>query len=281
MNDSRPRRPLRYWLEELRAQRRALMAFNVQNLPQLVGLVTASERTNRPVIAQMSAKYAARESMRAGLGEYLALACRADVYLHLDHCTDVRLIHHCIRQGFDSVMYDGSVASFAENVARTNEVAGLAGPAGCLVEAELGRIGGIEDDSGSEVEDAFSAREFADFCQAVKADMVAPAIGNAHGFYSNPDRVRIDLLPEAQACLRDGQWLVLHGGTGLSAAAFSAAIQAGVVKINISTHLKQRTQEVVREVAAQTLYDEHVLTATVAKNLVEFFSDYIRSYTTC
>jgi tagatose 1,6-diphosphate aldolase GatY/KbaY len=279
MHALRPR--LQNWFEKCLGQNRALMAFNVQNLVQLQGVVDASAQLNQPVIAQLSAKYAAREAKRNGLGDYVRLAGRGLVYLHLDHCTDDQLIHHCIRQGFDSVMFDGSGFSLAENIERTNRIAAWAHAAGCLVEAELGRIGGVEDDMGGEAEDGFSAADFARFCGAVEADLLAPAIGNAHGFYSDPSRVRIDQLPEARACLRAGQFLVLHGGTGLPDESLSAAIKAGVTKINISTHLKQRTQELLRDWTKKSLYDDIACEAFLAEGLKEFYAGYINRFTAC
>jgi ketose-bisphosphate aldolase len=255
------------------------MAFNVQNMAQFNGLIAASKALALPVIAQMSAKYALLESRQSGLARYARLAGQARVYLHLDHCTDDHLIHHCIRQGFDSVMFDGSDLPFAENVRHTNQITALAHESGCLVEAELGRIGGVEDGVGGTGADNFSAEQLAEFCTAVDADLIAPAIGNAHGFYSDPAQVRIDYLPTARTCLRKGQFLVLHGGTGLKPESLMEAVRAGVAKINISTHLKQRTQELLKDWSNRALFDEAELSRGMESGLIGFYCNYIEAYT--
>jgi len=254
------------------------MAFNVQNRTQLSALVIACEKTGLPAIAQMSSRYVAHEARRGGLEEYLRMAGRQNLYLHLDHCTDDLLIHHCIRLGFDSVMFDGSRLTMEENVARTNRVAAWAHAAGCLVEAELGRIAGVEDGMGSEDADLFNEKEFGAFCSRVKADLVAPAIGNAHGFYSDSNQVRLDLLPLAQRQLQPGQFLVLHGGTGLSEAALLQAARNGAVKLNISTHLKQRTRELAAQALSQMpLFDEIAMDAKLTEGLAGFYAGYMSS----
>jgi fructose/tagatose bisphosphate aldolase len=174
-------------------------------------------------------------------------------------------------------MFDGSSLPLEENLARTNHVAALAHAAGCLVEAELGTIGGVEDDHGGGSAECFSAEQLNDFCRRVEADLIAPAIGNAHGFYSDTSQVRLDLLPLAQKSLRPTQSLVLHGGTGLSLPALQQAVQAGVVKINISTHLKQHTRELIMQaLSQQPLFDEAAINAALIEGLAKFYAGYMQ-----
>jgi len=271
---------LRQTIETVHSSRRALLAFNVQNPGQLDALTATSRAINAPAIAQISAKFARREASAGTLPYYLRLVRDSMVYLHLDHCDDPRLVLHCMRAGFDSVMFDGSAFAVAENIEKTNAIAHAAKSHGCLVEAELGQIGGVEDGHGSDAADNFDVNGFRQFCASVDATLLAPSIGNLHGFYERPEQVRLDLLPAAHDCLQPGQFLVLHGGTGLPISALRTAVDSGVVKVNISTALKSRTRAVLLDHLSETpLFDQAALSRELRQGLTPFYSNFMQHLT--
>ena len=160
------------------------------------------------------------------------------VAIHLDHCKDLSFIQDCIDAGWSSVMIDASSKPFEENLALSQRVVEMARPHGISVEAELGEIGGIEDDISIDEEDAHLAdtKKAKIFLEKVKVDCFAPAIGTAHGIYKGVPKIAFERLEEISH-LSDTP-LALHGGTGLSEEVFKKCIALGCAKINISTQLK-------------------------------------------
>ena len=160
------------------------------------------------------------------------------VAIHLDHCKDMDVIENCIKHGWTSVMIDASAKPFEENLALSKQVVEMAKPKNVSVEAELGEIGGVEDDKVVTDQNAYLADpEKAElFCTELNLDCFAPAIGTAHGVYRGEPRIAYDRLYEiAQRTLIP---IALHGGTGLSERVFQKCIELGCAKVNISTQLK-------------------------------------------
>ena len=214
-------------------------AFNIVDYNSARAVVRAAEELRAPVIIQTSVKtvkFWSAATIGAWLRE-LASASPVPVALHLDHCTRFETIVQCVAAGWTSVMMDASERPFAENLALTRKVLELAEPVGVGVEAELGAIGGVEDDKSV----AKSAAHLVDveqamvFCQLPLA-VFAPAIGTAHGVYTRAPRIAFDRLEELFR--RTPMPFALHGGTGLSDEVFQQCIRLGCAKINISTQLK-------------------------------------------
>ena len=135
-------------LQDAHKNNYAVGAFNVNNMEIVQAIIEAAEELNSPVILQASQgglKYAGVEYI-AALGKVAAEKAKVPVALHLDHGTDFQQIMLCIRHGFSSVMIDGSQYELEENIAITKKVVEIAHAVGISVEAELGKIGGIEDD---------------------------------------------------------------------------------------------------------------------------------------
>lgn len=223
-------------LIQARAQGRALAAFNVHNMEILQGVAGAAARASSPLLLQ-----ATPATVRfAGAGFLTAMAGAAarrwqiPVAMHLDHAEDCDVIRECLDAGFTSVMYDGSRLPLAENIAATRRVVELAARYGAAVEGELGQIGGRGVDPGTSMyTDPDEAREFA---RATGVNMLAVGIGTVHGLYKGEPRLDFERLAEiAQAVSIP---LVLHGGSGVPAAAIRRAIALGVAKVNIATELK-------------------------------------------
>jgi ketose-bisphosphate aldolase len=218
----------------------AVGAFNILDYNSMKAVVRSAEELHSPVIVQTSVKtvlYWGYETMVCWITE-LAAESGVPVAIHLDHCKEIEVIKNCIDSGWTSVMIDASSFPFEENLALTQKVAEMARPQDVSVEAELGEIGGVEDDISVADEDAFLADpvKAARFCREVALDCFAPAIGTAHGLYRGEPKIDFARLEEIAGCTDVP--LALHGGTGLSAEVFRKCIALGCAKVNISTQLK-------------------------------------------
>lgn len=233
-----------------RAQTRSgLGAFNVIHLEHARTFVDAAQRAGQPVVLQVSqnavAYHGAFEPIGAGV---LAVARQAQVPVvaHLDHADDVALVHEAIELGFTSVMYDGSKLSFADNVASTADVVAHAHERGVSVEAELGEVGGKDGvhAPGARTEPDEAAR----FVEATGVDLLAVAVGSSHAMTTRDAVLDTELIARLAAAVPVP--LVLHGSSGVSDDGMRAAIDAGMTKINVSTHLNKVFTAAVREFLA-------------------------------
>lgn len=231
----------------------AVGAFNCNNMEIVQAIIRAAEAENAPVILQASQgaiKY-------AGLGFIAALArqavheTRIPVALHLDHGTSFEQVVRCIRAGFSSVMIDGSRHPLEENIALTRRVVETAHPVDVSVEAELGRIGGTEDDISVDERDALftDPDEAYRFVQETGVDALAVAVGTAHGRYKGVPKLDFERLREIRARVKVP--LVLHGSSGVPGEAIQEAVRLGVRKVNIDTDIRQGFTDEVRRVLAE------------------------------
>ncbi|MGO0123414.1 class II fructose-1,6-bisphosphate aldolase [Desulfothermobacter acidiphilus] len=219
----------------------AVGAFNCNNMEVLQAIAAAAEAERSPVIVQFSPgaiRY-------AGL-EYLAAMARAalrqvtvPVVLHLDHGTSYEQVIQCLVAGFSSVMIDASHLPLEENLALTKEVVKAARAVGASVEAELGRVGGVEDEIAVAEREAFftDPDEAAHFVEQTGVDALAVAIGTAHGRYRGEPRLDFERLSHIAAQVKVP--LVLHGASGLATEAVREAIERGIRKVNIDTDIRQ------------------------------------------
>lgn len=259
-------------LSRARKKRYAVGAFNTSNLEITQAILSAAQDLRSPVIVAVSEKAIAY----AGLAEICSIVAgrakkmRIPVVLHLDHGLTYELAAACIGAGFTSVMIDASAKSFAENVNLTRRVKTLARRHGVSVEAELGRLAGIEDDRSltaaeARYTDPDQARRFV---RESECDALAVAIGTSHGAYKfkGRPRLRIDILRAIRRAV--GVPLVLHGASavkrrwvdyvnryggelgparGVPDRLLKEAIQNGVTKINVDTDLRIAFTAGVRE----------------------------------
>lgn len=218
----------------------AVGALNPVDYASMKAIVCAAEEEDAPVIVQTSAKTVKYYGHAALVGwmRQLAEGSPVPVVFHLDHGKDVEMIRRCIETGWTSVMIDASHLPFEENLATSRQVLEMAAPAGVGVEAELGEIGGVEEEIVVAEEDAHLADpdKAERFCRELDVAVFAPAIGTAHGVYKGEPKIAFDLIDEIYR--RTGTPLALHGGTGLSDEVIQRCIQLGCAKVNISTELK-------------------------------------------
>ncbi|NLY52116.1 MAG: class II fructose-1,6-bisphosphate aldolase [Firmicutes bacterium] len=228
----------------------AVGAFNLNNMEILQAVIAAAEEERSPVILQASQgglKYAGIDYIVA-MARVAAENASVPVALNLDHGTSFEQAMVCIRKGFSAVMIDGSQLPFEENIALVKRVVDVARAAGVSVEAELGKIGGTEDDIVVSDQDATMTDpdEAAEFVERAQPDLLAVAIGTAHGVYKGEPRIDFKRLEEIKK--RVDIPLVLHGASGVPDEAIRKACQLGISKINIDTELRVAFTQAVRNV---------------------------------
>lgn len=252
----------------------AIGAFNINNMEFVQAIMDAAAEQNSPVILQTSSsaiKYARipylKKMIEAGLEEH-----DIPVALHLDHGPDFETAKMCIDNGYTSVMIDGSSLEYEENVKLTRQVVDYAHAHGVVVEAELGRLAGIEDEVNVADNDAkyTNPEQARDFIAATGADSLAIAIGTSHGAYKfkGDAQLRFDILEKVKQLIPNTP-IVLHGastviqeyvemcnhyGANLPGAKgcpdemLHEASQRGVSKINVDTDLRLAMTAGIRKV---------------------------------
>lgn len=252
----------------------AIGAFNVNNMEIIQGIVDAAAKENSPVILQVSSgaiKYARipylKKMIEAALEEH-----DIPIALHLDHGPDFETCKMCIDNGFTSVMIDGSKYDFEENVALTKQVVDYAHSKGVVVEAELGKLAGIEDDVNVSESDAMytDPEQAKEFVERTGCDSLAIAIGTSHGAYKfkGDAKLRFDILHKIKELIPDTP-IVLHGAStvipelvelcnnnggeipgakGVPDEMLHQASLEGVSKINVDTDLRLAMTGAIREV---------------------------------
>ncbi len=265
----------------------AVGQFNINNLEFTQAILQAAEAEKSPVILGVSegaARYMGGFRLITGLVKELMAeyAITVPVAIHLDHGSSFEKCMQAIHAGFTSVMIDGSHHPLDENIALTKRVVDVAHAVGVSVEAELGRIGGQEDDLV--VEDADAAYAIPAECKklvdATGVDCLAPALGSVHGPYKGEPNLGFDRMEEIRNLT--GLPLVLHGGTGIPTKDIQKAISLGTAKINVNTESQISSAATVREVLEQNpdMYDPRkylgpardTIKATVSGKMREFGS---------
>ncbi|MDD4769169.1 MAG: class II fructose-1,6-bisphosphate aldolase [Eubacteriales bacterium] len=245
--------PMSLLLKQAQKGGYAVGAFNANNLEIVQGIVEAANELESPVILQASQgaiKYAGLDYI-ATIVKTASEKVKVPVALHLDHGTSFEQAVQCIRAGFSAVMFDGSKHSFEDNIANTVAVVRVAKPAGVSVEAELGKIGGTEDDISVSDRDAMMTvpEEAQEFIERTGIDALAVAIGTAHGPYKGEPRLDFARLQKIRDLVNVP--LVLHGASGVPEDAIQKAISIGICKINIDTDLRQAFTAAIKQVLAE------------------------------
>lgn len=216
----------------------AVGAFNVENMEMIKAVIQAAEELKAPVMLQTTpstVRYGDLEMYQAMVAAE-AGKVSVPVCLHLDHGSSFELAVQAIHAGYTSVMIDGSHQSFEENVMLTKRVVDVARACGIPVEAELGKVGGKEDDLEAEGDTNTDPIEAKEFVEKTGVDSLAVAIGTAHGFYAKTpilDKVRVSEIRDVVAVP-----LVLHGASGLSDDDVRECVARGMCKVNFATELR-------------------------------------------
>lgn len=211
-------------------------AFNTTNIETTMGIVDAVERVGVPTFIQVAptnVKLSGYEYIYDTVARRLA-DCPVPVALHLDHGKSLDAVEAALAADFTSIMIDASEEPFAENVAVSARAREMCGTEVAL-EAELGSIGGKEDDVAPEFASTTNPAQVAEFVAAVRCDMLAVSVGNVHGYAPN---VRIDFDLLARVGEQSPVPLVIHGGSGLPAEQLGRLAEFGVVKVNVASDLR-------------------------------------------
>lgn len=247
------------------AEKYAVGAFNVTNFIQMKAVVKAAIEKNSPVIIQTSvtpSKFR-QPDVVAAVFKTLAAEAPVPVCLHVDHCSEVDYCKTCADVGYTNVMIDASHHEFAENIRQTRIVSDYCHTRGISVEGELGTVSGVEDQVVvAEDEAQLCDPDLAvEFVEKTQIDLLAPAIGTAHGVYkTKAPKLDFDRLATiAQKINGSGPTtpLVIHGGTGLADDTVKKLVSLGGSKFNVSTELKHCLIDTTNEylTANRNVYD--------------------------
>ena len=260
------------------AEKFAVGAFNINNMEFVQGIMDAAEEENSPVILQTSSsaiKYARipylKKMIEAGLEEH-----DIPVALHLDHGPDFETCKLCVDNGYTSVMFDGSKYDFEKNIELTKQVVDYAHEHGVVVEAELGKLAGVEDDVNVAENDAMytDPEQALEFVQRTGCDSLAIAIGTSHGAYKFKGEARLrfdilekvkDLMPNVPIVLHGASTVIpeyvemcnkyggnMPGAKGVPDEMLHEASKRGVSKINVDTDLRLAMTAAIRKVFVET-----------------------------
>ncbi len=261
--------------EKAKKEHFAIGAFNINNMEMIQAIVDAAAENKSPVILQVSSsaiKYARISYLRKMVEAAVEEHPEVPIALHLDHGPDFETCKMCVDNGFTSVMFDGSKYDFEENVRLTKEVVDYAHAHGVVVEAELGKLAGIEDDVNVATSDAMytDPEQAKEFVEKTKCDSLAIAIGTSHGAYKfkGEAKLRFDILAKIQEVIPNTP-IVLHGAStvipelvemcnqygadipgakGVPDEMLRQASKEGVSKINVDTDLRLAMTAEIRKV---------------------------------
>ena len=225
----------------------AVGAFNVENMEMVMAVIEAAEELNSPVIMQTTpstVKYASFDYYLSNVSS-AAKKSKVPVAMHLDHGSSFDLAMQALRSGYTSIMIDGSHNIFEENIEITKRVVDACKPSNIPVEAELGKVGGKEDDLDGGCGGYTDPKEAKEFVERTNVDSLAVAIGTAHGVYEGIPKLDLDRLSEIRELVDIP--LVLHGASGLPEEDIKESISRGICKVNFATELRIAYTEGVKK----------------------------------
>ncbi|EAM7070937.1 tagatose-bisphosphate aldolase subunit KbaY [Salmonella enterica] len=230
----------KYLLRDAQAKGYAVPAFNIHNAETIQAILEVCSEMKSPVILAGTPgtfKHIALEEIYALCNAYSG-SFGIPLALHLDHHESLDDIRHKVNAGVRSAMIDGSHFPFEENVKLVKSVVDFCHSRDCSVEAELGRLGGVEDDMSVDAENAFltDPQEARRFVELTGVDSLAVAIGTAHGLYTKKPQIDFQRLAEIREVVDIP--LVLHGASDVPDEYVRRTIELGVCKVNVATELK-------------------------------------------
>ncbi|MDD3360300.1 MAG: class II fructose-bisphosphate aldolase [Hespellia sp.] len=229
----------------------AVGAFNVENMEMVKAVIKAAEELKAPVMLQTTPstiKYGTVETFAAIVAAEAGKAT-VPVCLHLDHGSSYELAKQCLESGYTSVMIDGSKEELEGNIAVSKMVVDEAKKYDIPVEAELGKVGGKEDDLEVEVDTNTDPQEAVEFVEKTGIDSLAVAIGTAHGFYVGTpvlDKNRLDEIKKLVSIP-----LVLHGASGIADEEVSDCVSRGICKVNFATELRVAYTDAIKKLIVE------------------------------
>ena len=230
----------------------AVGAFNVENMEMIQAVIAAAEELKSPVIIQTTpstVKYANLEYYYANV-KVAAESATVPVAIHLDHGNSFELAMQALRTGYTSIMIDGSHSSFEDNIKISKAVVDACKPSKISVEAELGKVGGKEDDlDGGDNNPYTDPMEAKEFVERTGVDSLAVGIGTAHGIYKGVPKLDMERLSEIRKVVSVP--LVLHGTSGVPDEDVKECIKRGICKVNYATDLRIAFTKGVKKVLSE------------------------------
>lgn len=229
----------------------AVGAFNAENMEMVKAILAAAEELRAPVMIQTTpstVKYGSLETYAAIVAAE-AQKVTVPVCLHLDHGSSFDLAMQAMKAGYTSVMIDGSGLPLEENIAVSKKVADVAQALQIPCEAELGKVGGKEDDLEAEADTNTDPQEARTFVEQTGVTSLAVAIGTAHGFYVGTPVLDKERLSEIRAVVDIP--LVLHGASGLTDEDVADCVSRGICKVNFATELRAAYTKAVQQVLTE------------------------------
>ncbi|MFH1451271.1 MAG: class II fructose-bisphosphate aldolase [bacterium] len=233
---------LKYYFKKAAKEGWAMGQFNFSTLEQLRAIFLAAEKLQAPTILGTSEK----ESLFFGIAEAVALVrifrkrSGLPIFLNLDHGKDLSYLKRVADFGYDAVHFDGSQLPLRENIKKTAQLVEYCCKKGVLVEGEVGVLAGSGKNDLGKIAVAEKSltrpQEAAEFVAKTKVDSLAISVGNVHGVYRQMPQIDYLRIKEIKKTIK--AFLVFHGGSGFGSKEITAAIKAGIVKININTELR-------------------------------------------
>ncbi|MBF8377138.1 class II fructose-1,6-bisphosphate aldolase [Alicyclobacillus mali] len=268
-------------LRNARADHYAVGQFNVNGLEWFEAVLRAAQEEESPVIIGVS------DRLVDYLGGFRAIFQIVTSYikrmeivvpcvLHLDHAHTFERCAEAVDAGFTSVMIDGSHLSLEENVELTTRVVHYAHAHQVSVEAEVGRVGGIENGEVSDMKNA-DPDECVEFVKRTGVDALAAALGSVHGFYENP---QIDIKALKYISEKISTPLVLHGGSGISGSYLAEVIHAGYSKVNVNTDCAIAWRDTIKHYLEEhpNIYEPHTILHKGAEAIYQVVRMKIREF---
>lgn len=251
----------------------AIGSFNTPNLESLQAVLEAAEELDLPVIIQFAQCHEGLIplSIIGPIMVQMAKKAKTAVCVHLDHGETLGYLQQALNMGFTSIMYDGSLLSYEENVTNTKIAVEMAGKTGASVEAELGSMGKRESGSGSSGDEEDDSKIYTDpalakiFVEETGIDALACSFGTTHGIYLTAPRLDFGIVSAVRS-QTDKIPIVMHGGSGVSKEDFYTAIQAGVRKINYFTYMDKTGGAAIGEYMEDISLGKPVFFSEVIKN---------------
>lgn len=240
-------------LKDARKGRYAVGLFNTTDTDMLEAVISAAEELESPVIIGTAEVLLPYGELKLIAPAMIAAAKRAKVpvVVHFDHGLTFGRCMEALDLGFSSIMFDGSLGSFRDNIAQTAEMVRLAHGRGATVEGEIGHVGEASGRDNENTDGYTRAADALEFAEKTGVDALAVAIGTAHGTYKTKPRLDFERLAGIREAVDVP--LVLHGGSGLSDEDFRKAIAGGISKINIFTDLCAAGERAMRDGIGQKL----------------------------
>ncbi|UQN28995.1 class II fructose-bisphosphate aldolase [Brachybacterium kimchii] len=253
-------------------------AFNTTNIETTMGIAEAIERTGVPTFIQVAPTnvvLSGYEYIYDMVARRLA-ECSVPVALHLDHGKNLEAVEGALEARFTSIMIDASETPYEENVTTSAKAREMCGESVSL-EAELGSIGGKEDEVGPEHAQGTDPDQVSEFVRATSCDMLAVSVGNVHG-YAPDARIDFELLGRVREA--SPVPLVIHGGSGLPEEQFGRLHEYGVVKVNIASELRNAMIRTFGEAYAADPHEHSLIrvSRTAVENIADVVEHRIRTF---